>query len=275
MRRKIGRLVSTPFLQAAATGNAFLDFLPSPSREHLVPLLTLGALKRGKVLARPGVPVDEIHFPVRSLVSMLTRMEDGNAVEVGLAGHEGFSSVSVAFGTQSSPHESVVQIADSAYCVDAKELLKRMKDDAALHERMLAYAAYSFAASTQFAACNRLHPIEERYARWLLMAADRVGDTGMKLTREYSAQMLGVRRASVTIVASSMSKAGLIEYGRGRISVLDLSGLEALACECYGVVNAELLRLMGYSARQSVKTGLPTAFSQDGVTSKLGTAPRS
>jgi hypothetical protein len=140
---------------------------------------------------------------------------------------------------------------------------------------MLAYAAYSFAASTQFAACNRLHPIEERYARWLLMAADRVGDTGIKLTREYSAQMLGVRRASVTIVASSMSKAGLIEYGRGRISVLDLSGLEALACECYGVVNAELLRLMGYSARQSANTGLRTAFSQDGVTSKLGTAPRS
>jgi hypothetical protein len=129
-----------------------------------------------------------------------------------------------------------------------------MKHDAPLQERMLAYAAYSFSASTQFVACNRLHRIEERYARWLLMASDRVGDTAINLTQEYTAQMLGVRRASVTIVANAMSNSGLIEHHRGRVSILNLAGLEAQACECYGVVNAELVRLMGYGAKRSRNT---------------------
>ena len=144
---------------------------------------------------------------------------------------------------------TVVQIADSGYNMDAQRFLALVNEHAELRDRALAYAEYSFSASTQFAACNRLHPIEERYARWMLMADDRVGADEFALTQEYAAQMLGVRRAGVTVVAGTLSEAGLIAYTRGHVRVLDRPGLMEAACECYGVVNAELRRLMGYGAK--------------------------
>jgi CRP-like cAMP-binding protein len=186
---------------------------------------------------------------VRSVISTVTRMADGGGVEVGLAGHEGMSALSVVFGSRISPHVTITQIADSAYRLSADVFLQLFKNDAPLRERALAYAEYSFIAAAQFAACNRLHAIDQRYARWLLMADDRVGNGEFVLTQEFSAQMLGVRRPGVTIVAGEMSAAGLISYRRGHIAVLDKPGLEAAACECYGVVNAELRRLMGYGVR--------------------------
>ena len=236
----------------ATTGNSFLDSLPAESLARLFPALTVRSLKKGLVLAEPGVLIEEIFFPIRSVISTVTRMLDGSGIEVGLAGHEGMSALSIAYGNRLSPHLTVVQIADSAYFMGAGLFLDLMKRDEHLRERVLAYAEYAFIASTQFAACNRLHPIEERYARWILMADDRVGNEPFLLTQEYSAQMLGVRRAGVTVVAGAMSKAGLISYRRGHVSVLDRDALESASCECYRVVNAELFRLMGYAFGQAV-----------------------
>jgi CRP-like cAMP-binding protein len=232
-----------------STGNSFLDALPAGTRAQLLPMLSLAHLDKGVVLAEPGRPIDKIYFPVRSVISTVSRMADGNAVEVGLAGHEGMSALSVVFGSRTTPHMTVVQISDSAHSMNAQQFLTLIDADEQLKRRVMAYAEYTFTAAAQFAACNRLHQIEERYARWILMAADRVGEEFV-LTQEYSAQMLGVRRPGVTLVAGTMSRSGLIAYHRGRISVLDRERLEETACECYALVNAELLRLMGYAARR-------------------------
>jgi CRP-like cAMP-binding protein len=194
-------------------------------------------------------------------------MADGSAVEVGLAGHEGMSALSLAFGSRTTPHTTMVQIPNSAYSMPAEAFLSQLGLDRALNARVLSYAEYSFNAAAQFVACNRLHPVEERYARWILMAHDRVGEGEFMLTQEFTAQMLGVRRASVTVVAGAMSDSGLIAYRRGFISVLDRVALEEVACECYRVVNAELQRLLGYGARQSTIADIITV-PNDGSSEK-------
>ena len=246
------------FGRLAVTGNSFLDSLPATSGTSLLPLLSKVSLKKGRVLAHPDTLVEEVFFPVNSLISTLTTMAGGSAVEVGLAGHEGLSALCLAFGSRQSPHTTVVQIADSAYCMSAEAFLRHLAGDDYLQRRMLSYTEYSFNAATQFVACNGLHPVHERYARWMLMAADRTGTSTFALTQEYAAQMLGVRRATVTHVAGVLSSAGLIEHGRGRIEILDREGLEEYACECYATVNAELERAMGYGARQRSLADLAT-----------------
>jgi CRP-like cAMP-binding protein len=237
-------------IRPGATGNLFLDALPAATAQRLVPMLSRMHLPRAEVLAQAGVEFEHLYFPIHCLISTITRMADGSAVEVGIAGHEGFSSMSLAFGSRISAHTTLVQIADSSYRMSAEAFSAEIRADSDLRERVLAYGQYAFTAATQFAACNRLHPVEERYARWLLMADDRVGSDEFALTQEYSAQMLGVRRASVTVVAGTMSQAGLIAYRRGRITVLDRDKLEAASCECYAAANDELERLMGYDVRR-------------------------
>ena len=237
-------------LRIGETGNLFLDTLSAATANRLLPLLKLVTMKRGQVVAQPGIAAKDVYFPLHSLISTISRMEDGSAVEVGIAGHEGMSSLALAFGSRISVHVTLVQIADSAYCINAELFAAQLQADEHLRERLMAYAQYVFTAATQFAACNRLHSIEERYARWLLMADDRVGDGEFVLTHECSAQMLGVRRAGVTEVAGTMRKAGLITHRRGHVTVLDREGLIKASCECYGVVNTELKRLMGYDVRR-------------------------
>jgi CRP-like cAMP-binding protein len=237
-------------LISADTGNLLLDHLPPRTAERLLPQLTRSHMERGQILARVGEPIEAVCFPVRCVVSTIAEMANGEAVEVGIAGPEGMSAVSLAYGSLTSTHRSVVQIADSAYCMDASAFLSEMRADVALRETMLAYAEYTFLAATQFAACNRLHPIAERYARWLLMADDRVGGDEFLLTQEYSAQMLGVRRAGVTVIAGQMSQAGLISYRRGHITIRARDSLADASCECYDTVNDELQRLMKYDIRR-------------------------
>ncbi len=208
-------------------------------------MLKTSALKRGYVVSEPGAAIQEVFFPIASVISTLTQMKDGAAIEVGLTGHDGLTGLALLYGARDSAHQTIVQIPDSAYCIGAHEFIQLLKQDAALKERAFAYAGYSFNAATQFAACNRLHPIEERYARWMLMADDRVGLNEFPLTQEFTAQMLGVRRAGVTVVAGTLSSAGLISYRRGFISVLDRPALEDVACECYRAVNTELHAVHG------------------------------
>lgn len=203
-------------------------------------------LEPGAVLRELGAPAEEVYFPTSSLISTVSRMENGAAVEVGLAGREGLSPLSVAFGERIGPHDAVVQIPGSSWCVGATAFLQLLDTDADLRRCTARFAQYAFVAAAQFAACNRLHSLEARYARWLLMASDRVGSHEFVLTQEYTSQMLGVRRAGVTTAAGEMANAGLITYRRGRVAVVDRAGLEETSCECYGVVNAELWRLMGY-----------------------------
>lgn len=248
----MGSLVPHTADRPVLTGNSFLDSLPDATRLRLAPHLRLQKLAKHQVLAEPGVPIRDVFFPINSLISTIMHMEDGDVAEVGLAGHEGLSPLPLAFGALSSLHQTVVQIPEFAQCMAAATFLEEMENDAALRRQVSRYAEYSFAAATQFAACNGLHSIEGRYARWILMANDRVGTNELSLTHEYSAQMLGVRRASVTETAHVFSELGLIAYRRGVMSVCDRDRLAAVACECYAAVNDELFRLMGYRARLPV-----------------------
>ena len=232
--------------------NRFLSTLPYETRARLEPLLEPISLQKGSVLAAPGADVTHVYFPTGSVISTVTLMADGSGVEVGFAGGEGFSPTSVAFGSLTLSHSTSVQISGPAFRMTADAFFSEVTRDPELRRRVFAFAEYSFVAATQFAACNRLHSIEERYARWLLMADDRVARTEFLLTQEFTAQMLGVRRASITVVAGAFSAAGLIAYKRSLIRVLDHAGIERLACECYRVVNGELDRILGYSARLPV-----------------------
>jgi CRP-like cAMP-binding protein len=247
MRRK-NRCFVDNHLLGTRTGNSFLDSLQADTQRRLLPLLTRTSLQRGQVLSEPGVIVESVWFPIQSVISTLTQMADGRSIEVGFAGHEGMSPLSIAFGSLATSHTTIVQIPGSACLMNAASFVQLVNSDPHLSESALAFAEYSFIAASQFAGCNRLHSIDARYARWLLMAEDRTGGEGFTLTHEFTGEMLGVRRASVTDVAIVMSGAGLISYHRGNITVLDRQRLEKSACECYGKVNAELLRLMGYEA---------------------------
>ena len=238
--------------RTSVTQNAFLESLPELTRERISRQLEVVALVKGTVLAAPGADVTHVYFPLDSVISTVTLMSDGNGVEVGFAGLEGFSPMAVAFGSRSLPHSTVVQISGKAQRMTAEAFLAETERDAALRRHVFAFAEYSFIAATQFAACNRLHSIEERYARWLLMADDRVGREEFVLTQEFTAQMLGVRRASVTVVAGEFSAAGLIAYKRSLIRVLDHDKLETFACECYRVLRTELDRVLGYTASKPV-----------------------
>jgi CRP-like cAMP-binding protein len=248
MPRQIGLAMATA-TRPTVTGNSFLDSLSLPARERIAPLLEPLTLRKGDGIDRQGERIARVVFPLRCVISTLTEFTDGNAVEVGFAGHEGMTGLPLAYGDAYCTNATLVQISGSALGIDAPAFAAHLHDDADLRRRARAYANYSYVACTQFAACNRLHPITERYARWLLMAHDRVGSSEFVLTQEYCAQILGVRRASVTLVAGEFAAARFIEYKRGHLTVLDRAGLETAACECYGRVNGELQRLMGYGAR--------------------------
>ena len=235
------------------TTNQFLGSLPEATRARLESLLTPVSLEKGTLLAAAGAEAEHIYFPAGGVISTVTSMSDGAGVEAGFAGREGFSPIGLAFGRRTMPHATVVQISGPAFRMTADAFFDEVAADSELRGRVFAFAEYSFIAATQFAACNRLHSIEERYARWLLMANDRVGRSEFVLTQEFTAQMLGVRRASVTVVAGTFSAAGLIAYRRSLIRVLEHDALERMSCECYRVLNTELQRVLGYTAWQSVE----------------------
>jgi CRP-like cAMP-binding protein len=242
--------MTTPGESPAATGNSFIDSLPLATRLRLAPALQRIELHIGRVLAKPGVNIENVFFPTTGVISTVTQMVEGDAVEVGLSGHEGFGPISLAFGSKLSPHMAVVQIPGNGCVISAARFLQGWQDDDALRTHASAYSEYCYVAAAQFAACNRRHSVRERYARWILMADDRVGNGEFVLTHEYLGQMLGVRRASVTIVAGEFVQAGLISNRRRHVCVLDRPNLEDASCECYTAVNSQLYRLMGYGARQ-------------------------
>jgi CRP-like cAMP-binding protein len=251
MRRQIGVTPMDFQTNGSRTGNSFLDSLREGSRHRLQSMSQATNLVKDQVLSQAGRPSTEVFFPVHCIISAINLMSDGTAIEVGVAGHEGMSSLSIAFDGRMNTNTSVVQAAGSAFCMSADAFADELRLDPHLRERMTAYIEYSFCAAMQFAACNRCHSLHRRYARSLLMTLDRIGANALSLTHEDSAEILGVRRAGVTVAASALSAAGMITYRRGSITVLDRELLEHASCECYGIVNAHLYRCMGYGARQT------------------------
>lgn len=203
----------------------------------LAPQLEPVTLGLGQVIAEPGGSFAHLYFPGSAVLSVISRMKDGGAAEVGTVGNEGMAGVLVLLDADANVNETVTQIPGTASRVPVGGFAEGLDSQPVLRRLLYRYTAAYLTQVAQTAACNRLHGIEARCARWLLMTHDRVNEASrFPLTQEYLAIMLGVRRSGVSVAAGALRDAGLIRYSRGAIRVLDRSGLEAAACECYGVV---------------------------------------
>jgi len=224
--------------------NRILAALSDEDREGLFPYLEQVSLRAGDVLFEPGERVRQIYFPLNSMVSMLAMMEDGTTVEAGVVGDEGVVGISVILGAETSSVQGLVQVAGEALSIPAEKFMAEFKRGGQLQSLVLRHTHTLFTMVSQTAACNRLHTVEERLARWLLTTQDRVHSDEFQLTQEFIARMLGTRRSGVTVAAGILQSAGLISYRRGRINILNRSGLEDASCECYRIVKAEYDRYL-------------------------------
>ena len=196
-------------------------------------------------LLEPGEAIDTVYFPDSAVVSLLTTMDDGGAVEVATVGNEGIVGVPVFLGGQSMGARELyqVQVPGQARAMDTASFLEATGRDP-LRGLVQRYAQALFTQVSQQVACNALHSVTERCSRWMLLTADRVSQNKFPLTQEFLSQMLGVRRASVTVAAGTLQNAGFIHYSRGRVTIIDREGLENASCECYRIIRAEFDRLL-------------------------------
>jgi CRP-like cAMP-binding protein len=233
------------------TGNLFLDSLEPESFAALVAHTQTYEAITGNVASRSREPLRFVVFPITGAISMVMRMNDGSDVEAMLVGREGLFGVHAALGNDVSASEGVAQLPGTFLRIPTSDFIRTVQADAKLQARVLSYAHASLEVVSQFSACNRLHPINERGARWLLMAHDRVSGDTVHITHEYLATMLGVRRPGVSLATAAFDQSGFIESHRGRIIIRDRAGLESAACECYAASNATFERILGYSVRKN------------------------
>lgn len=227
------------------TTNRLLAALPQEDYARLAPHLEVVDLAFKELIYRPDEPIRFVYFPLDGVVSLLATMADGAAVEVASVGREGMVGLPAFLGARSLAGQAFAQIPGRAARLGADALREATAASGPLRDLLQRYTQAMFDLVAQSAACNRLHPLDERLARWLLMTHDRLGADRFPLTQEFMGQMLGVRRASVSTAAAILQRAGLIRYARGRITVTDRAGLEAASCECYGVIRREFDRLLG------------------------------
>lgn len=220
--------------------NRLLARLPAADFDRLLPELELVEIRRGEVLYLPDEPIRHVYFPNVGTISLIVVMESGAQAEIGIVGNEGMLGLPVVLGAGSSPHLAVAQIADSAMKMSVEALRAEIDQCSPLYRLLLRYADALFIQTAQIAACNRLHHLDGRLARWLLMSQDRMKSDQLQSTQEFIATMLGVRRAGVTAAATALQEAGTISYSRGKILILNRKHLEKASCECYKVVGKEL-----------------------------------
>lgn len=226
-------------------GNRLVDTLPGDERARLLTLATPVTLAMGQVVQHPRRPIDYVHFPTTAVLSALAVMEDGKAIEVGTVGNEGVAPPTAFLGACSAVHQHVAQVPGGALRVAADLLVREAQRDGPLRRVLVQYHTHFLTQASQSAACNGLHAVAQRCCRWLLMTHDRVQGDDLPLTHDFLGIMLGVRRASVTLVLRPLQDQGLIRYSRGRVTVVDRIGLEVAACECYQVLRDEYERLLG------------------------------
>jgi len=200
-------------------------------------------LEFGQVIYEPNQPVDYAYFPTAGVISLLAAFEDGSTVEAGVIGSEGVLGTWLVMGAETTPHQALVQSPGHALKLAVRELRALVQNDGELLTTVLRYANAFFNQVAQTAACNRVHKLEQRLARWLLLTHDRVNGDEFQLTQDFISRMLAVRRAGVSVAASSLRQMRAIDYQRGNVVVLDRMGLERASCECYQVVKTQYDRL--------------------------------
>jgi CRP-like cAMP-binding protein len=220
--------------------NEILLGLPSKEFELLSAKLELVRLKTHHLLHEPGDRLKSAYFCNSGLISILSVFPDGKSVEVGLIGTEGFVGLPLVVGFHTAPTRAIAQIEGSAFRVDGEALVALLPQCPKLERQLHQFSQIMAMQVTQIAACNRLHEVNERLARWLLMSSDRIGSSLVPLTQELLAQMLGTRRSSVTVAAGMLQKAGLISHSRGSVEIIDRENLEESACECYEIMRRQV-----------------------------------
>ena len=223
--------------------NHLLAALPDAERKRWQPQLELVELKLGQVIYEAGDVQSHVYFPTTAIVSLLYVLESGASAEIAVVGNEGLVGISLFMGGGSTISRAVVQGAGDAYRLPAAVLKEEFKLAPVLH-LLLRYTQALITQMSQTAVCNRHHSLDQQLCRWLLLSLDRLQGDELVMTQELISNMLGVRREGVTDAALKLQKAGIIKYARGRISVVDRSGLEDRTCECYAVVKAEYDRLL-------------------------------
>lgn len=227
--------------------NRLLAALPDSEYQRLSPHLEAVGMPHAQILYEMDGPVEYVYFPTGCLISLVTQMASGTTVEVGLVGNDGMSGITALLGDGTSPEHALVQIANGALRARFSVIQEEFKRGQALHDLLLRYTRAFVKQVAQTAACNASHTVEERLARWFLMCSERVNSEELELTQEFISQMIGTRRATVSLAASALQIEGLIKYNRGHIRIVDHKGLEEYACECYAAVKSEVDRLFGQS----------------------------
>jgi CRP-like cAMP-binding protein len=228
--------------------NLFLASLPHEDYERLRPHLERVDLPLRTILYEMGQPIEHCTFTDGGMTSLVIRLEDGASVEAGVVGKEGFSGVSALMGAEIAGHTGLIQMPGVGVRIQPGILREAMLKSPALLDRVLRYSQALNMQISQTAACNARHDLQERLARWLLMAHDRAESDALPLTQEFVSMMLAVRRPGVTVAARSLQTAGAIEYERGRILVRDRRRLEEASCECYDIVRKQFQQLLGWPA---------------------------
>ncbi len=226
-------------------GNWLLDALPKEDYERLLKDLQPASFALGEVVYESGGQMDYVYFPTTCHVSLLYTMIDGLTAEMGLVGNEGVVGIALFMGGDTTPNRAVVQGAGRAVRLRAKSMHMEFSRGGEFQHLLLRYTQALITQISQTAVCNRLHSMEQRLCRWLLMTHDRTHSDQLQMTQEFISHMLGVRREGVTHAAQNLQEKGLISYVRGHIRIVDRPQLEAQVCECYQVVRAEHSRIFG------------------------------
>ena len=241
-----------------AASNRILDALPSPEFERLSRHMERVTLKHGDYAIVPDEPIRHVYFPLNCLLSMVTTMADGSSVECSCIGREGMSGIPVLLDATQTTMPTFCQVPGEAIRVRAGIIKDLYENGGGVRKLLNRYIHTVIVVGSHSAACNRLHTLEQRFYKWLLMSRDGTGSDEVNLTHEYLAVMLGVRRAGVTESAVKAKQEGLITYHRGRIRILDRAGMEARACECHARTKAEYGRLFSDETRPTPRLTDPT-----------------
>src|SRR5262245_4330784 len=233
-----------PVVGVRAPGNLILALLPADEQERLRPKLQVVEVEQGQVLYEARMPIQHVYFLDQGMVSVVSIMRDGAMIEVGTIGSEGMAGDAVILGAESVPYRHVVQVGGKAWRMSATALTEELKPGRALTRLLQRYHAAFNTQVMQGMACNGLHSVVQRCCRWLLTTQDRIGSHELNITHEFLAQMLGVRRASVTEVLRPLQNNGLIRASRGKVVILDSKRLTDASCECYGIIRKEYRRLL-------------------------------
>jgi CRP-like cAMP-binding protein len=225
--------------KSLTTTNNILNALPAEDLQRLVPHFEQVELKLGQIIYQPEKPITHVYFMNNAIISIIAVTAEGQSAEVGVVGHEGAVGIDALMGADSTTHQHIVQHAESALKININAIKPEFQECGELHDQLLRFMRLLMIQISQTALCNRLHTVEERLSRWLLMCRDRSGTDKLQLTQEFLAIMLGANRATVTLAAIALQSAGYIKYSRGQITISNRQGLEDYTCECYSIVKTE------------------------------------